>query len=175
MFRAAVFLALTAVLPATAQSAASVALRLAQPVILAIPEYYPAFDPAMRAAHPESVELHAVVDHRVWFERGATDTFTVVLLNPAHLDAATLRAALVRVHNFRARTAPQVEAPHPSAIGNPGALIGVPSWMRRLLEGTLEGLRNRPTEELGHYGRVRKITIADPSAAVRPPASGREE
>lgn len=164
MSRCLLFLVLAAAIPAAAQQ--SQPSRPGGPVVLIVPEYYVGFDPATAEGHPEAVELHAVIEFRPRSEGAAGKAPTVVLLNPAHLDPGTLRAALVAVHNYRARGEPQSTDWPKEVITQARAAVAVPDWLVGILSGTLDDLRRQPQSD-GPYGVARSVTIADPSAIIR--------
>jgi hypothetical protein len=140
--------------------------RPSDPVTVIVPENYPAF---AHRTPPEGIhpaELYAVVLFDNPAVAAGNGHAPIILLNPEHLDARTLRAALVAVHNHRARGTPAEDEKF-AALGSEHAAPPVPAWATEMYAEKLTELTGRRIGDVPRLGRGRSTSITDPSSYVR--------
>jgi|GEM_PF-2468335 len=127
------------------------------PVYVIVPEDYPAFQPPEKQPDPRAREVRALVT------RSPTGGDTLeILINPEHLNAGTLRDAILMLNRSLAR-----QMQHQSGIVL--AALAVSEQVRPIdprvagaLDATVEELRGRPVQPVDRVGRGgRRIVLTD--------------
>jgi len=154
----AIFAILASGVQAVAQSSAEL------PVIVAVLDDYPAFQVRPEQSGSQGCELRALV-----FRRSPTgENHSIVILNPAHVNAETLRDALQVLHASK--------GDQPGVTRNNLVALGVTRRQRPPAAGTAEGLeakllelRSAPVVQLSSLGGMgRSVAIADLSKYLLP-------
>jgi hypothetical protein len=134
-------------------------------VRVVVPQNYPAFVHRTDSAGMHRVDIRGVVlfDHPAG--RVGTRTVPIILLSPEHVDARTLRAALVSLHNHRA-WGEAAQSEQFSALTSAHAAPQVPRWARGLFAAKLDELADQPMTALGALGRGRAVMIDEPEQFI---------
>lgn len=127
------------------------------PIYVIVPEDYPAFQPPEKQPDPRAREVRALVT------RSPTGGDTLeILINPEHLNAGTLRDAILMLNRSLARQPQDQSRFVLAALAVPEQVRPIDPRVAGALDATVEELRGqpvRPVDRVGNGGR--RIVLTD--------------